>query len=130
MFELEIGGKVYQFKFGMGFLRKINKQIKQQVDGLKNVEENIGAGLKFALVKAGDVEALAEVLLVANDGYSPRVTAAEIDNYIDSELEDLEGLFEKVLDFLRKANATKKTMKRLDEEEAKRKEEQQKKQEK
>lgn len=39
MMELTINGQVYQFKFGMGFLREINKQTNMPVDGLPGVKK-------------------------------------------------------------------------------------------
>ena len=35
MMELTINGTVYEFNFGMGFLREINKRVQTPVDGLK-----------------------------------------------------------------------------------------------
>lgn len=35
--ELTINGQVYQFNFGMGFLRDVNKKIQVPVDNLKDV---------------------------------------------------------------------------------------------
>lgn len=114
MFELTIEDKVYQFNFGMGFMRKINSELKQPVDGLKNVEQNVGLQFKIAGVIDGDVEALVDVLFAANERQNPRVTKALLDDYIDDPGTDIDGLFEDVLDFLRKANATKKVMEKLD----------------
>ena len=34
MMELTINGAVYQFKFGMGFLREANKTVKIPVQGM------------------------------------------------------------------------------------------------
>ena len=121
MFELTIKGNVYNFKFGMGFMRKLNKELKQPVDGLKDVEQNIGLQYKIACVMEGDIEALVDILDAANSGFDPRITRDKIDEYIDDENTDIDGLFEKVLDFLRKANATKKVMQKLDKADAEQK---------
>lgn len=110
MFELTINGVVYQFKFGMGFMREVNKRIGAPVDGLPDVKKNIGLQYYVAGVIDGDVEALVDVLDTANKGQSPRVTKALLDDYIDNECEDIDKLFESVVDFLKKANATKKTV--------------------
>jgi hypothetical protein len=107
MFELTINNEVYQFNFGMGFLREINKRLGKPIDGIPGEKENVGAQFRIAGVIAGECEALADVLETANKGYSPRVTRMLIDNYID-EVEDIDGLFESVIDFLKSANATKK----------------------
>lgn len=113
MFELTIKGQVYQFHFGMGFMREMNKKIGTPVDGLPDVKRNIGLQYTIASVMDGDVEALVDILNTANKGQSPRVTAALLDEYIDDQDTDLDGLFEGVLDFLGKTNATKKTVETL-----------------
>lgn len=113
MFELTINGIVYEFKFGMGFMRKINKKIGTPVDGLPDVKKNIGLQYMIAGVMDGDVEALVDILDAANEGLKPRVTKALLDDYIDNEETDIDKLFEDVLDFLKSANATKKTVANL-----------------
>ena len=110
MFELTINGQVYEFHFGMGFMREINKKIGAPVDGMPNVKKNIGLQYNVAGIIDGDVEALVEVLEVANKGRFPRVKREDLDAYIDSEDTDIDALFESVLDFLKSANATKKTV--------------------
>lgn len=109
MFELTINGTVYQFKFGMGFLREINKTLSKQMDGIPNEKQNIGLRYKIGGIVDGDVEALVEVLDIANKTEQPRVSRAMLDSYIDNECTDIDQLFEDVLDFLKKTNATKKT---------------------
>ena len=37
MYELTINDVVYQFNFGMGFMREVNKKVCTPVDGLKAV---------------------------------------------------------------------------------------------
>lgn len=113
MFELTINGVVYGFNFGMGFMREINKRISTDVDGLKGVKKNIGLRYKIASIIDGDVESLVDALEVANKGQTPRVTRDLLDSYIDSEDTDVDELFTQVMDFLKKANATKKTVQML-----------------
>ena len=113
MFELTINEKVYQFHFGMGFMREINKKVGVPVDGLPDVKKNIGLQYMVAGVIDGDLEALVEVLEVANKGKTPRITRDQLDSFIDDENTDIESVFENVIDFLKSANATKKTMKTL-----------------
>ena len=108
MFELTIKENVYQFKFGMGFMREINKRVKNQVEGLKGVEQNIGLRFFISAVISGDMEALVEVLNVANFGMTPSVTNGLLDAYLEDEATDIEKLFEDVLGFLKTANVTKK----------------------
>ena len=113
MLELTINGQVYEFQFGMGFMREINKKIGTPVDGLPDVKKNIGLQYMVAGVIDGDIEALVDVLDVANKGKTPRVTRMLLDEYIDNEETDIDALFESVLDFLKRANATKKTVANL-----------------
>ena len=110
MFELTITGEVYQFNFGMGFLREINKKISTPVDGLKDVNKNIGLQYIVASVIDGDPEALVDLLEVANKGFSPRVSRNLLDSYIDDAETDIDDLFKTVIDFLKNANATKKAV--------------------
>ncbi len=133
MMELIINGQVYQFKFGMGFLREINKQTNMPVDGLPGVKKDVG--FRYALMNLvnGDPDALVNILDVANKGQNPRVTRDLLDEYIDDEDTDIDELTETVMGFLKSANATKKATdeivdavekekQRMEEEEAKKRE--------
>ena len=115
MMELTINGTVYEFNFGMGFLREINKRVQTPVDGLKGVDKNIGLQFTVASIIDGDVEALVDALDIANKGMSPRLTRQALDAYIDDPDTDIDGLFSMVIDFLSKENATKKTVASLQE---------------
>lgn len=116
MLELTINEKVYQFNFGMGFLREINKQVSTPVDGLPDVKRNIGLRYKVLCVLDGDPEALVDILDAANKGMNPRVDRNKLDAYIDSGDMSVDELCEKVIDFLKSANATRKTVAMLLEE--------------
>lgn len=113
MFELTINNVVYQFHFGMGFMREINKKIGTPVDGLPDVKKNIGLQYYIAGIIDNDLEALVTVLEVANKNQKPRITPAVLDSYIDDPDTDIDKLFESVLDFLKNANATRKTVANL-----------------
>ena len=115
MMELTINGTVYEFNFGMGFLREINKRVQTPVDGLKGVDKNIGLQFTVASIIDGDVEALVDALDIANKGMNPRLTRQALDAYIDDADTDIDGLFAMVIDFLSRANATKKTVASLQE---------------
>lgn len=116
MLELTIEGNVYQFNFGMGFLRELNKRVSTPVDNLPDVKKNIGLQYVIAGVIDGELEDLVDILDCANKGQSPRVTKMLLDAYIDNEDTDIDELFESVIDFLKKTNATKKVTLRLLEE--------------
>lgn len=110
MFELTIKDQVYEFNFGMGFMREVNKKISAPVEGLKDVKKNIGLQYLVAGVVDGDLEALVDILDTANMGHKPRVSRDLLDSYIDDENTDIDKLFADVMDFLSNANATKKTV--------------------
>lgn len=107
--ELTINNIVFTFRFGMGFLREINKRVTVPVEGLKDVKQNIGLRYYISGILDGDVESLVEVLDIANKTESPRLTKAALDSYIESDDTDVDELFKQVIDFLKSANATRKT---------------------
>lgn len=113
--ELMMNGQPYAFNFGMGFLKEINSKATAKVP---NSNYSINTGLKFfmAQVMDRDVEALCEVLMIANKGENPRLNIKELYAYIDDEDTDIEAVFDSVIDFFGKANATKTTYKDLVEE--------------
>ena len=106
MFELTINGVVYQFKFGIGFVREINKKVSRKDDNGATQE----LGLQYAVAGLIDEDpiALVDILELANKNEKPRVTRAVLDAYIDEECEDISALFADVLAFFESANATKK----------------------
>ena len=123
MFELTINDTVYQFNFGMGFMREMDKRMTKPIEGMPGKSKNVGLQYAIAGIIDGEVDTLADVLNVANKGFSPRVTSALLDSYIDDESTDIDQLFDDVLGFLKSANATKKTtvalLKAIEEEKAK-----------
>ena len=72
MLELTINEQVYEFNFGMGFMREINKRVGTAVDGLPDIKKSIGLQYYIAGVMDGDVESLVDILDVANKGHDPR----------------------------------------------------------
>lgn len=113
MMELTINGQVYQFNFGMGFLREMNKKLIIPEEGIKGKSKEVGLRYAVAGIMDGDLEQLEEVLDTANKGMEPRVTKPLLDAYIEEESTDIDSLFDEVLDFLEKANATKNTVKNI-----------------
>lgn len=110
MFELTINETVYQFNFGMGFLRKIDPIVTKPIgDGVKGKVQNLGLQYTVGALIDNDPEALVDVLLRGNEGCTPRLTQKEIESHIENENTDIDALFEEVLGFLKTANVTKKT---------------------
>lgn len=115
MFELTIKDKVYNFSFNMGFVREINEKMKIPVDGAPHEKQNVGLRNRIINLLDNDMETLVEVLYVANRKQDPRVTCDLLDYYIDEECNDVDELFKMVMDFLKKANATKRVAVELEE---------------
>lgn len=109
MFELTIDGKVYPFKFGVGFVREIDKKVSKAIDGLPDKKQNMGLQFAVAAVIDKDPVELVNILDLANKTEKPRVTRDQLDSYIDDESTDFDQLCEEVLDFLKSSNATRKT---------------------
>ncbi len=110
MFELTINEQVYQFNFGIGFVKEINKMVSVPIEGMQGVKRDTGLRYKVACFIDGDVEALIDILDIANKGRDLRITHAALEGYIEDESTDIDQLFDKVMDFLRKANCTKKVV--------------------
>lgn len=113
MFELTINGQVYQFNFGMGFLRDANKTVSEKINNATDKKKDVGATYMIAGIMDGDPEDLVNALDLANKGQNPRVTRALLDSYIEDPNTDIDQLFEDTLDFLERANATRKLVERL-----------------
>lgn len=98
MKELTIKGQVYQFNFGMGFLKDIDKTVQIKSENGK-VED---AGLRYAIggLIDGNPKSICTILYYGNKGQNPRLTEALIEEFIDD-------LFEEVMGFLKSSNATK-----------------------
>ena len=106
MFELTIKEKVYQFRFGLGFVREIDKT--EKIKGEDGNEHNAGLQYAVAALIDEDPVALSNILAIANKTESPRVSRDDIDFYLEDENTDLEGLCKELLDFFKNANSTKK----------------------
>ena len=112
MFELTINNTLYQFNFGFGFLRDINKTYKS-VDEKTKQERELGLQYNIASLIDGDVEAIVTILDIANKGCDPRIRRQDIEKYIEDENTNIDDLFDTVMDFLSKANCTKKEVQKF-----------------
>lgn len=111
MFELTIDNTVYKFKFGIGFVREIDQREQVTQNG---VTENAGLSVAIAHIIDGNVLALVDVLDLANKyAGEPRLTRKQIETYIEDENTDIDSLFESVMNFFGKSNATKKPTKAI-----------------
>lgn len=108
--ELTINGKEYSFKFGVKFVRELDKTVKIEREGI-----SFGMGLAAKVLPelmTGNINTLSNVLFLANRTETPKLSQNEIDDYID-DCEDIEALFDLVTDELKESNAGKLAMKNL-----------------
>ena len=108
MFELNINGTVYSFKFGIGFVREINKRVLKPVEDTNKKQE---LGLQYAvagLIDEDHIE-LIDILDIANKTEKPRIYRGALDAYMEDESTDIGALCAEVLGFFKENNATKKT---------------------
>ena len=108
MFELVIKDVAYPLNFGMGFVRKIDKRINIPVEGLPGVKKDIGLNYAIMSVVNNDIVMLAKVIDLANEGMTPRLTPKAIDEFLEDDETDIDGVFAKVIDFFKRANCTHK----------------------
>lgn len=108
MFEMTINNTVYEFNFGMGFMRELDPTVTKPIDGVKGKVQNLGVQYAIAGIIDGDVEALGDVLIRGNKGFNPRLTQKDVDAFIEDADTNLDEVFETVLGFLKTANVTKK----------------------
>ena len=101
--ELEINGSVYRFKAGFAFIREV-EPLKTQVQN--GVRQDVGLNFVLAGIYDGDVESLRIALDKMNKGENPRITKAQLEEYIE-ECDDIEKLFKDTIDFLSNANCLK-----------------------
>lgn len=102
--QIEINGKEIDLNFGIRFTRELDEKYNMIVAGKK-----IGVGIEETIPRIimGNVQALEDVLYAATWMEKKRPTLSEMDDFMDS-VEDIDLLFEEVLDELKKQNATKK----------------------
>jgi len=110
MYELTIKDTTYQFHFGLGFLREVNRLVSIPVDEIPGVTKNIGLRYNIALLYDRDIETLVDILLLANKGQTPRITNKQLEEYLEEETTDIGEVFDGVLDFLKTSNVTKVTV--------------------
>lgn len=115
MNELTILGEIYQFNFGMGFLRTIDKIYKRTEQG---IEIYMGLAVIMSRVMEKDIDSLWTVLNTANRGYEPRLRQEIFDRWIEDPNTDIDDVFKRVEDFFAQSNCTKTMYKRLMEVEA------------
>ena len=114
MFEITINGTVYKLKFGIGFVNEVNG--RRQAPLGNGMKEDVGLEYVIAKIQEGDILTLVDVLDLGNKyAGEPRLTRSVIEEYLEDENTDIERLFDDVLGFFEKSNATKKKVKMIKE---------------
>lgn len=108
MFELTINNAVYQFNFGIGFLKDIDPTVTKAADGVKGKVQNMGLQYAIGGVMDGNLLDIADVLLRANKGYEPRLTPKEVESWLDDADTNIDELCDTLLGFFESSNATRK----------------------
>ena len=108
MYDIEINGTSYPVKFGMNFIREINQRVTVSMDAWGGKEENVGLNYYIAKLMDGDLEALQQVLFVADKTETPKLNISMLNNWFEDENTDIDAIFKQVTDFLSEANCTKK----------------------
>lgn len=109
--EIEVNDETYQLVAGFGVLHEVNKRVTVDVPNTKNKKE---IGLKFmvASIMDGDIDALVDCIFCMNADQTPRLKKADIERYLE-DVEDIDKVFEDVINFLSQANACKKEVRSL-----------------
>lgn len=92
----------YNFVFGFGFLKELNKQHTMASNGL-----TMRLGLENTLPNLinNDAETLIEVLKLANKTETPKASEKDLIQLIETT-DDIEALFAEVLEALKESNFT------------------------
>lgn len=108
MYDIEINGTSYPVKFGMNFIREMNQRVTVPMDAWGGKEEDVGLNYYIAKLIDGDLEALQQVLFVANKTEAPKLNISILNDWFEDENTDIDEVFKQVTDFLSEANCTKK----------------------
>lgn len=121
--EITMGGNTYPLRFGMGFLKQINKRAVQEIPNT-SLAQNVGLQYYLARLLDSDLEALEDVIWLANRTETPKIPSIDvIDKFIEDECEDIQELFDVIMGFLETSNCTKTALRNLREEMEKAKQE-------
>lgn len=109
---LKINDNEYEVHFGIGFVRKLDE--KYFVKNQAGIKFGTGLETKIPFLLTGDVVTLSELLYEGTCAEKKRPTQAQVDTYVDN-VEDIEALFDEVVEELKKHNATKTKIRELQE---------------
>lgn len=109
MYTREINGKIYEFKFGIGFVRDIDKT--QTTKGDDGNQQKVGLVYAIAGLMDGDFEKLIDCLMLGNKyAAGERLERKTIEEWLESDGVDLEQECRDLLDFFETSNFTRRKM--------------------
>lgn len=102
---LKINGRECPLNFGIGFIRELDKKYYVQAQSGNKFGNGLETRVPYLLT--GDVIALAEFIYMGTARMETgRPSEQDVDEYIDT-VDDIEKLFDTVVDELKKSNACK-----------------------
>lgn len=102
---LKINGRECPLNFGIGFIRELDKKYYVQAQSGNKFGNGLETRVPYLLT--GDVIALSEFIYMGTARMEAgRPSAQDVDEYIDT-VDDIEKLFDTVVDELKKSNACK-----------------------
>lgn len=105
--ELKVQNKLQELKFGIGFVRKLDKKYFTSKGG---IEFGLGLHLAYPMLLSRNLTVLSDVIRCAIAG---TVSELSVDNALDAYAEEndgLETLFEDVIEGLKNSNSLKATI--------------------
>ncbi|WP_311505323.1 tail assembly chaperone [uncultured Streptococcus sp.] len=104
--QLVIKDKTYNVKFGVKFVRSLDKAYPIEQQGLKF---GMALSAKIPELYAKNIASLADIIYHGTVTESPRPSLVDVETFVE-EHEDLEKLFDDVLQELSESNAGKSLM--------------------
>ena len=108
--QLTINEKTYNVKFGVKFVRALDKDYPIEKQGLKF---GMALSAKIPELYAKNIASLADIIYYGTVTESPRPSLSDVETYVE-ECEDLEKLFDDVIQELSESNAGKSLMSEMD----------------
>ena len=108
--QLTINEKTYNVKLGVKFVRALDKAYPIEQQGLKF---GMALSAKIPELYAKNIASLADIIYYGTVTESPRPSLNDVETYVE-ECEDLEKLFDDVIQELSESNAGKSLMSEMD----------------
>lgn len=105
--QLTINEKTVNVRFGVGFVRELDKKFPLEAKGVKL---GMSLSMKIPEILGGDVASLSDVIYAGTVLEKERPSQQEIDEFIDNH-SNIETLFDEVLKELEESNAGKRILK-------------------